>query len=154
MASDAAVEEMVRMAPFSLVVSDASVDFHEVLTKVVGCLAKADGVLKRRGEGGGSHDGGGKAVSLLSTPSVIVITLKLPHKSKTSLDRNLKKVLDALPKEIEKMMEWVTPQPPLSPKGTEGDNKEHKITVDCKILHLMANTASERTCIIRFRHIH
>jgi len=142
MASDEAVGEMVRLAPFSLVVSDASVDFHAVVGKVVESLAKADAVLKEK-------EGGAESKALLATPSMIVITLKLPHNSLTSLDRNMQKVIKTLPEKIKTMMAWVGPS-----KGNDVDGGvEPKLTIDYKVLHLMANSAYERTCVIRLRHV-
>ena len=90
---------------------------------------------------------------------------------------NLKKAMESLPEVVEKMTEWVEvplpPAPPPSPLTTtttttttttqdsttrkeedvvEGSKGRQGIVVDYKILHLMANTASERTIVVRFRH--
>ena len=65
---------MVEKVPFSLVVNDASVNFHELVGKLVGSLDKTDGVLNGMGDGRNNS-----WRYILSTPSVVMITLKLPH---------------------------------------------------------------------------
>ena len=78
---------MVTLASFSVVVSDALVNFQEVLTKEVDILGKIHATLNNNNTTG-THQKEYRALkirTLLVMPLLVVITLKLPCKSKTSM---------------------------------------------------------------------
>ena len=68
-------------------------------------------------------------------PCVWVVTLKLPYKTVRSLERNLGKVLETIPGHLEAAAELAF---------------DHQVSIQFKILHLMANSDSERTIVALF----
>lgn len=85
-------------------------------------------------------------LSLLTLPCVIIITLKMPYKSPQSLERNLNRVMESLQDKIKKMVPWAH----HDGDGGDGDDDAiAKVKVQYKILHLFANSSSERTLVIK-----
>eukprot|EP00957_Ditylum_brightwellii_P018897 1421133-Ditylum_brightwellii.AAC.1 len=80
-----------------------------------------------------------KTTSLLSLPAVMVITLKLPYKTAASLERNLKRVLSKVPHELQKIA-----------SSSSSSTTTAAAAVSFHIVHLMANSDSERTIVAVF----
>lgn len=117
MASAQAVEGIASVTgPISFLVCDACVDSFNILEKIVQLMERI----------------GGNAFAL---PAACVITLKMPYKTRTSLDRNLEKVKKKIPQQLRKMASL---------------SYEQQVNIRHQIVHLMANSDSERTLIVIF----
>jgi 23S rRNA C2498 (ribose-2'-O)-methylase RlmM len=106
-----------ELAPFSMLVCDASTDSNEILDKIVT-------LVKQIGKG------------CWTLPCAWVVTLKLPYKTVGSLERNLGKVLNTIPGHLETAAALAF---------------DHQVSIQFKILHLMANSDSERTIVAVFQ---
>jgi len=138
--NDSAIEEIAKCAPYSLVVCDASTDSNEVLTKIMETFDKVSCRIQNRIEA--DNTGG----VLMTTPSAMVITLKMPYKSSQSMNRHLNQVVNTMPKMIQSITSWAT-KSTNNKFSTETINPP-SMPVQYKIEHLMANSESERTLII------
>mmetsp|Transcript_12183 Transcript_12183/g.18490 ORF Transcript_12183/g.18490 Transcript_12183/m.18490 type:complete len:504 (-) Transcript_12183:466-1977(-) len=122
--SQPALEKLASFSPFSFVVCDASTNATEVFSMIISTFDKVHEKLRREEPG----------CVLLTCPSNVVITIKMPFKTKGSQTRILKRIRDQLPSTIASMMKWSTASVALY-----------------KIQHQMANSHNERTIIILFR---
>lgn len=114
--SQAAVAIAAVPDPISFLVCDACVDSCDILEKIIQlmeCLVSNSFAL----------------------PAAFVITLKMPYKTPTSLDRNLEKVKTKIPTRLRKMASLAY---------------EQKVKIRHRIVHLMANSDSERTLVVVF----
>jgi hypothetical protein len=121
--SESAQQEMICCSPFSHVVCDASTNASEVFSKIVGTFDKVYEKLKSENNG-----------MLLTLPSQMIVTIKMPYKTAQSQNRILKKIGDELPSIVATMKKWSGSEDALF-----------------KVVHQMANSDNERTVIILFR---
>ncbi len=119
-----AQEELASFSPFSFVVCDASTNATEVFPKIICTFDKVHEKLRRE-----EPD-----KMLLTCPSNVVITIKMPYKTNKSQTRILKTIRNQLPHTITSMLKWSTAKRAFY-----------------KIVHQMANSDNERTIIIQFR---
>lgn len=120
LSSEAVAEMLKAAAPLSILVCDASTDSNEILDKIIT-------LLKRLGRG------------CWTLPCAWVVTLKLPYKTSGSLERNLGKVLETIPRHLEAAATHAFDRP---------------VSIKFKVAHLMANSDSERTIMAVFDDIH
>jgi len=125
--SNESIEEMASFAPFSVCVCDASADASEVFSKVVSTFEKVSESLQNGNR------------RLLTIPSTVVVTVKCPYKTAGSLERMLGKIYEDLPNVIQSILQ-----------SMKVDSSE--VTAKYTMLHLMANSGSERTVVIRFQN--
>jgi 23S rRNA U2552 (ribose-2'-O)-methylase RlmE/FtsJ len=117
MASAQAVEAIAAVTePISFLVCDACVDSFNILEKIVQLTERLDR-------------------NSFALPAAFVMTLKMPHKTPTSLDRNLEKVKKTIPKQLRKMASL---------------SYEQQVNIRHQIVHLMANSDCERTLVVMF----
>ena len=127
LSTDISIKGLASHAPYSVIVCDASIsDATELLVKIVETLEKVSSMLLR----GDAEDKRG----VIALPLCLVITLKLPYKTAGSIERNLEKVKQYIPKYLEQIAKL------------GGDN----VVVRHKICHLFANSTSERTLLAVF----
>lgn len=103
-----------RERPLSVLVCDACIDNHLILDKI-------EQLLEQLPQGS------------WSLPSSWVITLKFPFKTTDSLQRNIEKIMKAIPSQLQRMGRIAY---------------EGKICARFRIVHLMANSDGERTLIV------
>lgn len=121
------VQEMASFAPFSICVCDASTDASEVFAKVGSTLVNVNDRLKEHGCGR----------RLFTVPSTLVITIKCPFKTVGSLGRMLEKVSNQLPAVIQSLLKCMN------------SDRSEEVVAKYDMVHLMANSESERTVLIR-----
>lgn len=103
-------------AQCSMLVCDASLDSHLVLDKIIALLEQLP-------------------MTMWPCPAVFVITLKLPYKTKASIERNLSKVTQTVPSQLQRIAKLMYPT---------------EVEIRYQIFHLMANSDSERTLVVAF----
>ena len=120
LSTDISIKGLASHTPYSVIVCDASIsDANELLVKIVETLKKVSLLLNEEERG------------VIALPLCLVITLKLPYKTSGSIERNLEKVKQYIPKYLEQIAKL------------GGDD----VKVLHKICHLLANSASERALI-------
>ena len=123
LSTDISIKGLANHAPYSVIVCDASIsDANELLIKIVETLKRVSLLL---------NDEERRVIAL---PLCLVITLKLPYKTAGSIERNLEKVKQYIPKYLEQIAKL------------GGDD----VVVRHKICHLFANSTSERTLVAVF----
>jgi 23S rRNA U2552 (ribose-2'-O)-methylase RlmE/FtsJ len=120
LSSEAVAETLKAAAPLSVLVCDASTDSNEILDKIIA-------LVKRLGRG------------YWTLPCAWVVTLKLPYKTSGSLERNLAKVMETIPRHLEDAADLAFAK---------------RVSIKFKVAHLMANSDSERTIMAVFDDIH
>ena len=125
--SDSCVNELASYAPFSIVVCDACSNSDEIFSRITNTLQKVSEKMKEKEN----------KPTVLTVPSSFVVTFKLPHKTPLSIERNLKKDVEKLPQQIQNISNIMM---------TEANH----IQASIQILHLLANSESERTVVVTF----
>mmetsp|Transcript_13282 Transcript_13282/g.15230 ORF Transcript_13282/g.15230 Transcript_13282/m.15230 type:complete len:438 (+) Transcript_13282:54-1367(+) len=119
MCSEAVITEISQTTKLlSLLVCDASTNSHETFPKLLK-------LIERLGQG---H---------WKLPCAWVVTLKLPYKTKGSLERNLNKALQHIPHQLQAIANF-------------SFSESSSISIRFKVVHLIANSESERTIIALF----
>ena len=125
-------------APYSVIVCDASVsNANELLVKIADTLDRVLSLLRKPDN---SNDNCSER-SVFALPLCLIITLKLPYKTKDSIDRNLEKVNKYFPDYLRRIALL---------GSSHGDNDVVAVDVWHKISHLFANSISERTMLAVF----
>ena len=133
------IEGLARHAPYSVVVCDASVsNANELLVKIAETFEKVSSSLKKSVDGEGGLTNG----DVFAWPLCLVVTLKLPFKTKGSIDRNMEKVNKDLPEYLRRIALLGS----LSGEDICGGD----VGVGHKICYLFANSASEQTLVAVF----
>ena len=109
--------------------TDASTDASEVFDQITTTFQKVHERINKRGE-----------KCLLHHPSVVVVTVKCPYKTEGSLGRVLQGVRDQLPDAVRCILNCV---------GGGGTGTD--VMAQYAMVHLMANSDSERTVVILFQ---
>jgi 23S rRNA U2552 (ribose-2'-O)-methylase RlmE/FtsJ len=125
-----ALQKYAEAGPLSLLVCDASTDSNEVLDRILTLLKRLQTTEDCT------------TTTKWTVPSAFVVTLKLPYKTVGSLARNLTKVVGMIPQQL------ATAVNAMSFDTT----KSTPIVVRFQVVHLMANSESERTLIAVFDH--
>jgi len=126
--SNSSTLAMARYAPFPLLVCDASMDNYLIFQVLEESLSLVHKAL------------GDKPV--LTLPSFVVITLKFAYKTEASIQRNLQKAMNALPDRIASLIPFTSP--------LNGNGNKDCVNFEYKVIHLMANSSSERTVLIKY----
>lgn len=125
-----ALQKHTAANPLSLLVCDASTDSNEVIDRILALLKRLQTDVDNSA-----------ACTKWSVPSAWVVTLKLPYKTVGSLTRNLTKVTDKIPQQLATAVDLMSFDATATTKP---------ISVRYKVVHLMANSESERTLIAIF----
>ncbi len=127
--SSSSSQQQQQQHPISLishVVCDSSTDSHRILPNVVQLVEQLSSL----------------PFVTWTRPSYWVVTLKLPYKTAQSVQRNLDKVVDTIPLHLRRL---------ASLCYSNDDVSSSSVVIDYQIVHLMANSDSERTLIAIFR---
>lgn len=149
--SEESSKAIAQCAPYSAIVCDANIflDLFDYVAKTLEAVSKK--LLSENNDGG---EGGESSSAVLTLPSVCIFTIKMPYKTKESLKRNFIWAMS----QIETCLKRIAA---LLKNGSNDDDDTSGINSDIcvkyKVVHLHANSESERTLIAVFdeqkRHI-
>jgi len=122
--SKIAENEIASFGPFSLVVCDACADASDIIPMITNSFNKIHATVKEEEQ---------DKMFLLTKPSAMVVTIKMPSRSSNNQTKILKQVQNQLSESGNVMANW------------SGSDK-----TEFKIVHLFANSETERTLIITF----
>ena len=130
-----AILRMASAAPFSAIVCDANTLCAEVQEDMAKVMRNVSIALTESPSSG---------KPLFIFPAIFVLTLKLPYKSTVSIQTNMKKAIEKTPDCLRQ----------IAAAGTSTlTSKDEAITVNYRIVHLDANSESERTLIAVFDRV-
>ncbi|EED93517.1 predicted protein [Thalassiosira pseudonana CCMP1335] len=135
MCSAKAKQVMAHHAPYSVIVCDACIDSYILIEKIVDTFQDISALLKNSGGGDNAN-----SRSVFSFPLCIVLTLKLPYKTTDSISRNLEKALKYIPDHLRSLVSI----------DNNGGDENINVDVKYKVVHLFANSISERTLVALF----
>lgn len=143
LSSEVSISVLSQNSPYSIIVCDACMsNANELLEKIVDTFGTVATKLKKSCEDR-SQEYRGRSIFLW--PFCLVITLKLPYKTIGSIDRNLEKVNQYIPKFLNQIASLG-----VSSLAEDGGGGDMDVEIRSKICHLFANSISERTLIAVF----
>jgi 23S rRNA U2552 (ribose-2'-O)-methylase RlmE/FtsJ len=115
-----ALLQMNTCLPLSLLVCDASIDSNRLLTKLTTMAKNLSGN------------------NCWTLPCVWVLTFKLPYRSISSIEKNVTKLVQAVPQQLQEVT------------GVLACDYGREVDVKFQVLHLFANQCGERTIVAVF----
>ena len=133
LSSEESIKGIAHLAPYSTIVCDASVsNANELLEKIADTLNGVSSLLQATTDDS-SNGNSLQTKNIFAWPLCLVVTLKLPHKTIGSIDRNMEKVNNYIPDYLRRL------------------DKLQDLSLDSrinyKIYHLHTNSAAERTLV-------
>jgi len=136
------------VAPYSMVVCDASIMWSELMDELLKRIQVWMDSYHNMLSDENNDNGDQKPLVLWCRPLTWVITMKLPFKTIGSIQRHVQQMHERLPRDLERMASILFPFPKNN--ATDGSTKVTPIRTRFRVVHLMANSDSERTLIAVF----
>ena len=136
------------VAPYSMVVCDASIMWSELMDELLKRIQVWMDSYQNMLSDNSNDNGDQKPISLWCRPLTWVITMKLPFKTIGSIQRHVQQMHERLPRDLERMANLLFPTPKND--ATDGLTNDTPIRTKFRVVHLMANSDSERTLIAVF----